>query len=131
MVIMLSGMPAAMLSAGVAIPGPPLLPSIAKSVRVILFEFKSTIGLPLEEFLRFNVVPYFPAPWSQTPEFIETPAAGSMMQVPGGMMIVALPRPALTAELSAAWRAAESSLVPSHFIPVAKTGFMMQVLLIE
>ncbi len=51
-----------------------------------------------------------------------------MTHVPGGMIIVALPR-VEAAEVRAAWSAAESSVTPSHFIPVAKTGLMMQGLL--
>jgi hypothetical protein len=85
--------------------------------------------VPVDELLRFNVVPNLPAPWSQTLELILTEAAGSMMHVPGGMIIVALPRLEYEAELRAAWSAAESSVTPSHFMPVAKTGFMMHVLL--
>jgi hypothetical protein len=53
-----------------------------------------------------------------------------MMHVPGGMIMVALPKPGYAAEVRAACNAAESSVTPSHFIPVAKTGFMMHVLLI-
>jgi hypothetical protein len=61
---------------------------------------------------------------------IETLAPGSTMHVPGGMISVAFPKLAV-ADAKAAWSAAESSVKPSHFIPVAKTGLMMHVLLIE
>src|ERR1700720_3269652 len=47
-----------------------------------------------------------------------------MMQVPGGMITAPLPEPE-EAELRTACSAAESSVDPSHFIPVAKTGAMI------
>src|SRR3984893_5913229 len=124
MVISLNGALAARLSADVAMPVPPLFPSIAKSEKVMPLELISKIELPADEFMRFKVVPNLPAPCSQRLELIETWAAGFMMQVPGGMIIVALPKPELAAEFTTACRAAESSVEPSHFIPVAKTGFM-------
>jgi hypothetical protein len=90
----------------------------------------SSIGLPLEEFLRFNVVPNLPAPCSQMLALIET-TAGFMIQVPGGMITVAFPKIGLAAEASAACSADESSVVPSHFIPVAKTGLTITLVLIS
>jgi hypothetical protein len=101
------------------------LPSMAKSERVTPLEPISRIAAPLEEFLRFNVVPNLPAPWSQILALIETEAPGSMMQVPGGMITVALPKLGLAEEARAVRSAAESSVTPSHTIPVAKTGFMI------
>jgi hypothetical protein len=126
----LNAAPVAILSAGVAIPAPPLLPSIAKSEKVMPLELISNIGLPLDEFLRFNVVPNLPAPCSQMLALIET-TAGFMMQVPGGIITVAFPKTGLAAEVSAACSAAESSVDPSHFIPVAKTGFIITLALIS
>src|ERR1700730_10879658 len=86
MVIAANGLVAATLSADEAMPGPPLLPSIAKSERVTPLEPISSIEVPLDEFLRFNVVPNLPAPWSQIPALIETAEPWSMMQVPGGII---------------------------------------------
>jgi hypothetical protein len=99
-------------------------------VRVTPSELTISIGVPVDEFLRLSVVPNLPAPWSQILELILTDAPGSMMHVPGGIITVALPKPGYAAEVRAACNAAESSVEPSHRIPVAKTGFMMQVLLI-
>src|ERR1700733_3819345 len=130
MVILLNGASAATLSAGVPMPVPPLLPSIAKSESVTPLELISSIEPPVEEFLRFNVVPNLPAPCNQIAALIETLAPGSTMHVPGGMMSVAFPKLAV-ADANAAWSAAESSVEPSHFIPVAKTGLIMHVLLME
>ena len=81
--------------------------------------------------MRFNVVPNLPAPWSQILALIETEAAGSMVHVPGGMITVALPNLGLAAEARAAFSAAESSVTPSHTIPVAKTGFISTLALIS
>ena len=131
MVISLNGLEAATLSADEAMPGPPLLPSIAKSERVTPLEPIRRIDGPLDEFLRFNVVPNLPAPWSQILALIETEAPGSIMQVPGGMITVAFPTFGLAAEARAVRSAAESSVTPSHTIPVAKTGFMITLGLIS
>jgi hypothetical protein len=106
------------------------LPSKPKSERVTPSELTKSIWVPVDEFLRFNVVPNLPAPWSQILERILTEAPGSMMHVPGGIITVALPKPGYAAEVRAACSASESSVKPSHRIPVAKTGFMMHVLLI-
>ena len=54
--------PAATLSAVEAIPGPPLFPSKPKSESVTPLERITSIGLPEDAFLRFNMVPNFPAP---------------------------------------------------------------------
>jgi hypothetical protein len=44
-------------------------------------------------------------------------------------MTVAFPKPGSAAAANAVINAIESSVVPSHFIPVAKTGFMITLVL--
>ena len=101
MVSAVNGLVAATLSADEAMPGPPLLPSMAKSKELHHWSQSAESRPRWTNSYVSMLCRYLPAPWSQIPALIETEAPGSMMQVPGGMITVALPKLGLAAEASA------------------------------